>query len=67
MIKALPLPAKQIALLARAQAQVDKAQNDLALIVQTLLLGLDVQGQVVSVDTEKNELSIEVPDEKVEA
>lgn len=64
MIKSIPLPAKQIELLSRAQAVVDKAQYDLNLVVQTIMLGLGEEGQVVSIDTERNLLNIEVLDEK---
>lgn len=62
MIKAVSLPARQIALVVKAQAIANKAQGDLDLVVQTVLAGLDVEGQVVSVDGEKGVLNIEVAD-----
>lgn len=67
MIQSVSIPAKQIRLLATAQAAFDKAKNDLEIICATILSGLETQGQIVAVDLEKNTISIETSDEKVEA
>lgn len=62
MIKSVGISAKQVSILASAQQAKDTASRELDLIACTIMAGLDVTGQLVSIDTEKNLLNIEVPD-----
>lgn len=67
MIKTFTIPAKQIAFLSAAQTALEKAQRDLAVITQTIGLGLEIEGKIVSVDTALNTISVEIPDEEPKA
>lgn len=67
MMKALPISAKQTKLILAAQSALDQAQRDVNVALGAVLAGHDVEGQVVSVDGEKNLLNIEVPDEATPA
>lgn len=62
MLKEVPISQRTAQLLVAAQNAQEKAQRDLDVIVQTVLAGLDIVGQVTQVDAQKNVLHIEIPD-----
>lgn len=64
MIKAISLPAKQIELLSKAQDVANRAQADVTLIAQTVLLGLGIDGKIVEIDPSKGTVNVEVKDEE---
>lgn len=67
MIKTVAISAKQIDLLSKAQAIVDRAQSDITLVAATILAGLNINGQIVGLDAAANTINIDVPDEEKKA
>lgn len=62
MLRAFPISSRQAKLILSAQVVAEKAQRELDLVVTAVLSGHDVEGQVVSVDTDLNVLNVEIPD-----
>lgn len=56
------IPKAQAAMIFGAQQELNAAQAKLNLIVNTVMAGQGVQGQVVSVDSDRGILTVEVPD-----
>lgn len=56
------IPKGQAKLLVNAQQQINEAQAQFNLVANTVLLGLEVEGKMVSVDPDTGLLVVEVPD-----
>lgn len=61
-LKEVPITKRQAEMLVRAQAVAEQATQNLNLVAQTVMAGLELTGQIVSVDTDKLTLSIEEPE-----
>lgn len=62
-MKTFPITHRQTELLVAAQGQADKAQRELSIICATILGGLDIEGRVAEIDSDKNVITVEVADE----